>query len=152
MPADRVERILDLAIAREEGAAEFYRYLAGETRQDHMKAVFLDFAREEESHKAKLVIIKGGRRGLLSEEKVLDLGLADQLEDEPIDLAGDMDYARALVIAMKLEQEAHDFYTRLAVAAADGECKSVLLGLAQEEAKHKQRFELEYDEHVLKEN
>ena len=34
----------------------------------------------------------------------------------------------------------------------DAELKSLFLRLAQEEAKHKLHFEIEYDEHILTEN
>ncbi len=152
MPGNWVEKILDFAIVNEERAADFYRYLANDARHEHMKEVFLDFAREEDGHKAKLLSIKSGERELLREEKVIDLGLAEQLVDEPIDLAGNMDYVQVLVIAMKAEQDAYNLYSRLAEATDDAACKAVLLGLAQEETKHKLRFELEYDEHMRKEN
>ncbi|MFH1746694.1 MAG: ferritin family protein [Planctomycetota bacterium] len=151
MPANWVEKILDCAIVNEERAADFYRYLANLARQESMKQVFLDFAREEDGHMARLLNIKAGNRELLREEKVIDLGLADQLADVPLDLSGNMDYTQALVIAMKTEQEAYDLYSRLAAATDDAACKSVLLGLAQEEAQHKLRIELEYKDHMRKE-
>ncbi len=151
MPVDWVDKILDCAIANEEKAAEFYRYLAGEARREEVKQVFLDFAREEDAHKVKLLGIKAGKGQLLSEESIIDLGLAEQLPDEPIDLAGNMDYEQALSIAIKAEQDAHELYSRLAESTTDQACKSVLLGLAQEEAKHKLRFELEYAAHTRKE-
>ena len=37
-------------------------------------------------------------------------------------------------------------------ATDDGNLRETFLALAQEEAKHKLRFELEYDDYVLKEN
>lgn len=148
MSANWVEKVLDCAIANEEKAADFYRYLAGESRQADMKDVFLKFAGEEEGHKAKLISIKAGKLKLLHEQTVVDLGLADELEDEPIELSGDIEYSQALVIAMKSEQKAQNLYSRLAESTNDPDCKSVLLGLAQEEAKHKLRFESEYSDHL----
>jgi rubrerythrin len=151
MPTDAVNRVLDFAIANEEKASDFYRYLAEQARHEHMKEVFLGFAREEEQHKARLLDVKAGEQQLAPEQKVLDLGLAEQLDDEPIDLSGDMDYAQALIIAMKAEKAAYKLYHTLAEATNNPVWKSLLLGLAQEEAKHKLRFEIEYDDHVLKE-
>ena len=147
-----VDKIIDCAITNEERAASFYRYLAGESRRDHMKEVFLELAAEEDGHKAKLLGIKAGKVELMPEERVIDLKIADQLADEPLDLSGGMDYAQALVIAMKAEQEAYNLYRGLADATDDPTCKSILLGLAQEEAKHKLRFELEYDDYLSKDN
>jgi rubrerythrin len=40
----------------------------------------------------------------------------------------------------------------LADATDNAAVRDLFLVLAQEEAKHKLRFELEYDEHILKEN
>ena len=40
----------------------------------------------------------------------------------------------------------------MASATDDPGLKATLLGLAQEEAKHKLRFEIEYDDEILKEN
>jgi rubrerythrin len=44
------------------------------------------------------------------------------------------------------------FYTHLADRAADPALRQALLALAQEEARHKLRFELEYDQFVQPEN
>jgi rubrerythrin len=63
-----------------------------------------------------------------------------------------MDYQQALIVAMKKEKEAFRMYSDLASVAQSSELKDVLLGLAQEEAKHKLRFEVEYDDVILKEN
>ena len=46
----------------------------------------------------------------------------------------------------------HIPYSDLAAATEDDSVRTTLLALAQEEAKHKLRFEIEYDEHVLTEN
>ncbi|MFH1747357.1 MAG: ferritin family protein [Planctomycetota bacterium] len=152
MQTNWVDKILDCAIINEERAADFYRYLANLARKEAMKKVFLGLALEEESHKARLLDVKAGQQALTFGKSIPDLGLAEQLDEEPIDLAGKMDYPQALVIAMKSEKEAFKLYTSLAEATTDASCKAILQGLAQEEAMHKLRFEVEYDEHMLKEN
>ena len=63
-----------------------------------------------------------------------------------------MDYQQALTVAMKAEKAAFRLYSGLATACDNPALKEVLLGLALEEAKHKLRFEIEYDDNVLKEN
>ena len=55
-------------------------------------------------------------------------------------------------VAMKKEKAAFRLYTDLAASTDDADLKATLLLLAQEEAKHKLRFELEYDEQILKDN
>jgi rubrerythrin len=62
------------------------------------------------------------------------------------------DYQGALILAMKREKAAFRLYSDLAARTEDAELKDLLLGLAQEEAKHKLRFEVEYDDKILTEN
>lgn len=115
-----------------------------------MRKVFEDFAREEQGHKAKLLRVKQTGQMEPSGTKILDLKIGDYLvEAEP---GPEMDYQQALILAMKQEKAAFKLYTDLAEATEDPSLRDLLLGLAQEEAKHKLRFEVEYDEHVLTEN
>ena len=50
-----------------------------------------------------------------------------------------------LAFAMKKEKTAYTLYSNLASIAQDEQLRDTLLKLAQEEANHKLRFELEYD-------
>ena len=149
MALDTVDKILDFAIRNEEHAASFYTSLAGRKGLEHMKDVFLAFAEEEKGHKAKLLAIKGGKRMVPAERRVLDLGIGDYLEE--VDAFGELDYQKALILAMKAEKAAFKVYQGLAAATDDPALKATLLGLAQEEAKHKLRFEIEYDDKFLTE-
>ncbi len=63
-----------------------------------------------------------------------------------------MPYKDALIVAMKKEKSAFKLYCNLAERAPNNDLKQVFLDLAQEESKHKLRFEIEYDNHILKEN
>ncbi|MGB6066091.1 MAG: ferritin family protein [Desulfomonilaceae bacterium] len=145
-----VDEILDFAISREEEAAEFYTDLAGRMDRPWMSQIFKDFAKEEMWHKSKLVDIKSGQRLLSAEKKILDLKIGDYLVDvEPTD---HMDYQQALVVAMKKEKKAFKMYIDLAGATDDSSLQTVFMSLAQEEAKHKLRFEIEYDDYVLTDN
>jgi len=63
-----------------------------------------------------------------------------------------MNYQEALVVAMQAEKHAYMLYNDLAGKIDDVALKDLFLALAQEEAKHKLRFEVEYDEHILTEN
>ena len=145
-----VDDLLDFAIKEEEGAAAFYSKLASKMDRPWMKKIFEDFAKEELGHKGKLVNIKADGATSLPKDKVLNLKLGDYLVvDEPSD---DMDYQQALVLAMKKEKAAFKLYSDLAEVAEDEALRDLLLGLAQEEAKHKLRFEVEYDDQYLKEN
>lgn len=150
MEFESVDKILDFAIQKEEEAAAFYTRLAEKLEPKGMKSVFLDFAREEQGHKARLQAIKKGKMMLSAEEKILDLKIGDSLVE--IDLSADLGYQQALILAMKAEKAAYKMYNDLASTVDDPQLKEILLGLAQEEAKHKLRFEVEYDENILKHN
>jgi rubrerythrin len=60
-----------------------------------------------------------------------------------------MGYQEALIVAMKKEKAAFKLYTDLAASTADERIKATFSALAQEEAKHKLRFEIEYDNLLL---
>ncbi len=150
MKFDNVNEILDYAIRSEERSCHFYNRLAEQVNRENMKKVFRDFAREEEGHKKKLLRIKEGEMLLPEKEKVMDLKIAEYVMD--VEPGEDLDYQQALIIAMKSEKEAFRMYQDLASATDDQNLKEVLLGLAQEEARHKLRFEIEYDENVLMED
>jgi rubrerythrin len=64
----------------------------------------------------------------------------------------DLGYQEALILAMKREKAAFRLYSDLAEQSTDPELKAILLSLAQEEAKHKLRFEIEYDDVVQSAN
>jgi len=147
---ESIDEILDFAIQAEQGAVNLYTGLAEKSRIKEMKEVFMEFAKEEMGHKAHLLKIKEEGIIDLPNEKVNDLRISDYTGD--VAPSDDMDYSQALVLAMSQEKAAFKLYSKLAERAPDQQYKNLFLGLAQEEAKHKLRFELEYDEFVLREN
>jgi rubrerythrin len=150
MAAFNVNDILEFAIEREQEAHDFYVDLANQAEQPGMKDQFLQFAREEAGHKKKLESIQKGGLRIPIVGNVMDLKISDYLID--VEPSGDLTYQEALIVAMKREKAAFRLYTDLAVLVADEDLKRVFLALAQEEAKHKLRFELEYDDRILREN
>lgn len=146
-----LDEILDFAIENEQAAVDMYESLAEESKRPAMREVLIDFANEERKHKGLLLSVKEGRRQLKpGREPILDLQISDYT------VAGDpgpnANYQSILLFAMKKEKAAFRLYTNLAAQADDPEIKVLLLGLAQEEAKHKLYFETEYDEIILTEN
>jgi rubrerythrin len=142
-----IENILDYAISNEGKAAALYYELADKVERPGMREAFLHFAKEEEGHKARLIKIKEGKMPVVDDQKVADLGITEQLvEPEP---APQMTYQEALLFAMKAEKAAFVLYTKLAEVTSDAGLQRVFRNLAQEEAKHKLRFEIEYDDHIL---
>ena len=146
---DSLDVVLDFAIDKEIEANQFYVGLAKKMKNPAMRQVFTAFANEELGHKAKLEAIKRGQK-IQPAAEVADLRIADYLVD--VEPGPDMSYQDALVLAMKNEKAAFRLYVDLADEVQDKDLKAIFLALAQEEAKHKLRVEIEYDEAVLTEN
>jgi len=143
--------ILDFAINAEQDAINFYSNLYKITNNTDMKEAYKEFILEEQSHKDKLLKLKSeGKLFGIDESKISDLKISDYLtKQEPHE---NMDYTESLVIAMDKEKAAYKLYSDLAKITKDAELKKIFKFLATEEAKHKLKFETEYDEIILKEN
>jgi len=145
-----INEILDFAIGEEQAAVDFYLQLAAQSKNQQTKKVFEEYAEEEMRHKANLLSLKERGNFLLPDEKVRDLKIAEYLVD--VRPSATMSYQDALILAMKKEKAAFRMYSTLATQAEDPSVKALFLNLALEESKHKLRFEIEYDDYILKEN
>ena len=146
-----LDEILDFAIKDEIRASNLYADLARKSRNKEIKRVFEQFSQEELGHKKKLERMKFGDVVVLTDDKVQDLKIGDYLvEVDPN--RDDLSYQDALIIAMKEEKAAFMLYSDLAERTDDDGAREVFLLLAKEEARHKLRFEIEYDEFILSEN
>ena len=138
------EEILQFAIGREVEANRFYLALAERVKSAQMRKIFEDLAQEELEHKAKLEleVMKTGRV-LLADEKVTipahEYIISD--DDRPLD----MDYKDMLMLGMEKEEAAFRTYINLIPNVDDEESRELLMALAEEEVRHKIRFETEYD-------
>jgi rubrerythrin len=147
---ENINDILDFAINEEQIAVDLYTILANNSSSAEVKEIFLDFAKEEINHKARLIVIKENGLFDMKPETVTDLKIGDYIVN--VVPSPTMTYAEALVFAMKKEKAAFKLYTKLADRAPNADLKNIFLTLAIEESKHKLRFEIEYDEFVLREN
>jgi len=147
-----VEEILDFAISEEIGAYKFYTDLAAKVDKVWVKKILEDFAKEELGHRAKLEAVKRGHTFVPSEKAVMDLKIGDYLVDVDPNQYKVLDYQQALIIAMKKEKSAFKLYSDLSTKTDNEDLQELFKALAQEEAKHKLRFELEYDDIILNEN
>jgi rubrerythrin len=144
---ESVNEILEYAIANEQDAVDFYTGYADVVKGE-LKNVFLEFAQEEIKHKARLIKIKEERIFSFSQENIQGLSISDYTTNFSLD----MGYQDALILAMAKEKAAFKLYTYLSEKTDIPLLKVFFLSLAQEESKHKLRFEIEYDEYILKEN
>jgi rubrerythrin len=107
-----------------------------------MREAIEGFARDELRHRIRLQAIKAGETAFVDEE-IGSLGIAEMVpQTQPHPEMSDVDL---LVVAMSREKAAFRIYTNLASIATTKDSRDVLLGLAQEEAQHKLRLEIEYD-------
>jgi len=147
---NNIDDVLDFAMESEQKAVEFYTELAEKIKNEEMKAIFREIAQEEVGHKAKLKKIKEEKMFVASSESISDLKISDYVDS--VVIKPDMSYQEALIVAMNREKAAFNLYTRLSKKTDVPELKGIFQMLAQEESKHKLRFEMEYDEFVLREN
>lgn len=145
-----VDEILDFAISAEQEAVNFYLDLSKSVKNPEMQSVFSEFAQEEIKHKAKLQKVKEEKIFELAESKLFDLKIADYTV--VVKPALEMSYQDALILAMNREKAAFKLYSNLSAKTDEPNLKSLFLSLAQEESRHKLRFEIEYDEYILKDN
>lgn len=142
--------ILQFAINREQESADLYAKLSETARTPEMREVFQSFSNEERGHKKRLENIRISGQFNFTPQQVRDIKIADYLVDITPD--DHMSYQEVLILAMKKEKAAFHLYTDLAGKVPDQLLRSLFTSLAQEESKHKLRFELEYDDVVLKDN
>ncbi len=150
MEFNSVHDILDFAISKEQEAHDLYVHLAEIVSRPELKKTFGEFAQMELGHRTRLEKIKAGELPGLPDTVVQDLKLSDFLVD--VSPHANMDYQDAILFAMKAEKRAYDLYIALGQATSDAGVRQVFDGLAQEELKHKQFFEAEYDDVILEGN
>jgi rubrerythrin len=139
------QEILEFAISREVEAYHFFLALAGRVIDPKMRQVFEDLAAEELEHKAKLEleIIKTGTT-LPDRQMPPGRPESDYIMSDG-DLPLDIDYADMLLLGIEKEDAAFRMFVGLIPNVQDEQSREVLLALAQEEVKHKLRFETEYN-------
>jgi rubrerythrin len=134
--------VLDFAISGESKAAELYTNMAATAKNPWMRKTLEGFAEEELQHGRKLRDVRAGK-STLEHEGIGGLGIAEKLDDaEP---HPDMDYSELLVFAIKKENASHGLYKKLASIFTEPELHETFLALAEQEAEHKRRFEMEYE-------
>jgi len=138
------EEILEFAIAKEMEAYHFFMALAGRVESDLVRQAFEGMAREELEHKARLEleVIKSGRT--VSTEETAPRPENDYIIADS-DAQFDMDYKDLLLLGIEKEDAAFRIYVTLAAKTRDEESREMFLALAEEEIKHKIRFQTEYD-------
>lgn len=138
------DEILKMAIAKEVEAYNFYMALASHVADERISVAFEELAQEELEHKAKLEleVLKMGKTIAVEQDPARpDRTYIVTNDPSPLD----MDYKDVLLLAMEKEEAAFRTYVNMAGAIKDEKSREVLFALAQEEVKHKLRFQAEYE-------
>jgi len=140
----RVKTIVESAIKREEEAFAFYMDISGEVADEGVRETIEWIADEEKKHKAFLVGFLAGEldADALKVSDVVYYKIAEY-QEEP---ATEKDMARedVFLLASHREKRSHQVYAALADLVGEGEAKTVLLKMANEELKHKEKMEYLY--------
>jgi rubrerythrin len=139
-----VAEILDMAIGREEAAYQFYMDIYNKVADASVKDTVEFIAGEEKKHRAFLVGYREGNYGAnaLRMADVVDYKIAEYLEEPEI--ADDSSREDIYLVAAHREARSYYFYAGLASLHADGELKAMLMKMANEELKHKEKMEYLY--------
>jgi len=144
MEEKKVAMIIDMAIEREEAAFNFYQDLHQKVEDRTAKETLQFLSQEEKKHKEFLENYKKGSYGAkgLRMSDVVDYKVAEYMAQP--DLKKDMETKDVYLVAAHRELNSYNFYKSLANMHPDGEAKSILLRMANEEKKHKEKVEYLY--------
>jgi rubrerythrin len=144
MSDQRVMQLIDVAIKREEEAYDFYKEILGRVNEDHVKETIEEIAEEEKKHKAFLVKYRD-EQWTPKDLKMNDVTYYKiaEYQEEP-EIKNDMKSEQVYLLASHRELRSHKFYTELAEFHPEGEVKELLLKMANEELRHKEKLEYLY--------
>lgn len=136
--------ILEMAIAKEIEAQAFYMDLHNRVSDPEARQTLQFLAREEKKHEEFLVRYRDGGAGpqSLKTSQIIDYKIAEHL-DKP-DVSAKMDSKDIYVVAAHRELNSFNFYTSLADVHPKGDVKEMLLRMAGEELRHKEKVEYLY--------
>jgi len=140
----RLLNLVETAIQREEEAYVFYMDIHGKVKDPAVRDTIEWIAGEEQKHKAFLVKYRSGEFGA-SGLRLSDVVYYQIAEHQAApEVTGDMNSAQVYLVASHRELRSHRFYTDLAQQHAAGEARAMLLQMANEELKHKEKMEYLY--------
>jgi rubrerythrin len=144
MQSRDLSAVVDMAIDKEIEAHAFYLDLYGRVSDPEARQTLQFLANEEKKHQEFLVKYKEGAVGpqSLNSTQVIDYKIAEHLENP--DISGKMDSKDAYLIAAHRELNSYNFYKALAKVHPKGDVKEMLLKMATEEMKHKEKVEYLY--------
>jgi rubrerythrin len=144
MSEKNLEYFINVAIVKEETAYDFYMDLHGKVSDSTVKDTLKFLADEEKKHKEFLEAYHSGqiKSQALAMDAPIDYKIAEYIEKP--DIEKDINTNEIYLLAAHRELNAYNFYKSLAGVQPEGEVKDMLLRMANEEMKHKEKVEYLY--------
>ncbi len=145
MVSEELTQVFDTAIYKEIASEAFYIAGQSRTQDSGARALMRELASEELKHSEHLKELKDS--GLSDkdwhQDRVPGLMITEYLTGgDSLEGAGLQD---TLIFAMKREQEAVEFYSKLMAVMGDEVAKRLCARLVEEELEHKLKLEILYD-------
>lgn len=148
MDEKKFKEIIQFAIVKEIGAAHFYTQAAEKAKNPDTEKLLLQFAREEEGHQTMLETLTIEKIDQATIEKSPPVRTSDNTGE--MEYRPEMSYAEIVKMAITMEEQAFKLYDYLRETADDDDLKTIFTFMANEEAKHKARFEKLHTEEISK--
>jgi rubrerythrin len=144
MKDQKIANVIETAIKREEEAYVFYTDIRDRVEDRSAQETLEFIAGEEKKHRDFLVAYRDGGFGVhaLRMTDVVDYKIAEHLEEPAVN-----DNTRSedvYLIAAHREARSYHFYTELAQLHPEGDLHEMLVKIANEELKHKEKMEYLY--------
>lgn len=144
MEKQSLETLIQKAIVREEEAYNFYISLQSKIEDATAIDALKFLASEEKKHREFLVSYREGgyRSNALRMTEVIDYTIAQYI-DSP-DIEKDIASKDVYLLAAHRELNSYNFYKEFAALQPEGDVKEMLLKIANEELRHKEKVEYLY--------
>ncbi|OGP67460.1 MAG: hypothetical protein A2W27_05430 [Deltaproteobacteria bacterium RBG_16_44_11] len=144
MKDSNLDSIIEKAIANEEEANQFYLKLAEIVTDKAAKDTLLYMAQEEKKHKEYLLQYRQESfiGNATNTSKIKNNKIAECLQSPKVKY--NMDSKDVYLIAAERELNSYNFYKGLASLHPKGEIKEMLMKMAAQELKHKEKVEYLY--------
>ncbi len=133
------EDILEITLAKEIQSQRLYLSLASFTDDPEVKDLLLYMANEEKQHSSNIEF-ESMKKGYTVDTEQSNINLQD--DDDLTNLENKINVTKEqiLELAIKKEADAFQLFVEMVPYAEDEELRQMLLELAEEEVRHKQKF------------
>ncbi|MCF6148920.1 MAG: ferritin family protein [Candidatus Kuenenia sp.] len=145
-----VKELIEKAAKHEDESQRFYLDALKHVTDPAAQIWLKELAEEETKHKEMLQNFDTSKVMDFKPGETQDLHISEFLVDK--DVSEIKDFQDVLIVAMKKEQKAYNFYVSMAQSTDNPEMRKMCKILAQEELKHKHKIEMAYDDMVFSEN